>query len=457
MEKDSTKLAAAAATTVTVTPNRDTKHKRPAHRKLLFYLSMLGPGLIAANAGNDAGGIATYSQMGTQYGYSLLWVMVIITFSLAIVQEMCARLGAATGKGLSDLIRENFGVRITALVMLGLLIANALVLISDFIGIAAALDIFGIPVWLGTPLAGLGLWLLISRGSYGRVEKIFLVMTLAFFAYVVAALISKPEWGQVAVHSVVPTVKLDSAYIQTLMAAIGTTITPYMQLFLQSAVVEKGVTMQNDYKYERNEVLLGVLFSDLISFFIIVACAATLFASSPLGANGEHTGSTINTARDAALALGPLLGNYATYVFAFGLLGASLLACGVLPIATSYSITEAFGLENGVSRKFREAPAFWGIFTCLILISTAVAIIPGVLSNVVTILLIVQIINGMILPFLLVVILLLINNKELMGQYTNGRIYNVSAWATVIFVSGLSVILLATTILGLFGINILPN
>lgn len=424
-------------------------------RPLLFYLSILGPGLVAANAGNDAGGIATYSSMGSQYGYSLLWVMLIITLSLGVVQEMCARLGAATGKGLSDLIRENFGVRWTTIIMLALLVANGLTLTSDIIGIAAAMDIFGVPPIISAPIAGIGLWLLIARGSYGRVEKIFLLMTFAFFAYIIAAFLAKPDLGQVAVHTVVPTVKFNAGYVTTLMAAIGTTITPYMQLFLQSSVVEKGVTMR-DYKYERFEVYLGCIFSDLISFFIIVACAATLWLNSPIQ-NGEHTGQVINTAAQAAFALKPLLGNYATYVFAFGLLGASLLASGVLPLATSYSITEAFGFENGVSRKLDEAPVFWGIFTGLIAIGAVVAIIPGILDNVVTILLITQIINGMILPFILFAILFLINNKELMGQYTNGRVYNIIAWVTAGFVSALSVVLLLITILGLFGIQLLPS
>ncbi len=427
---------------------------RPRRRSWLFYLSFLGPGLIAANAGNDAGGIATYSQMGSQYGYNLLWVMVIITFSLSVVQEMCARLGAATGKGLSALIRENFGIRWTVLVMLALLIANAGTTVSDFIGIAAAMSIFGIPPWISAPLAGVALWFLIARGSYGRVEKLFLIMTFAFFAYIFSAVLAKPDWGSAFKSSFVPTIKGNNLYIQTLMAAIGTTITPYMQLYLQSAVVEKGVTMR-DYKFERFEVYLGCIFSNLISFFIIIACAATLFASSPV-VNGEHVGAQINTAGDAAQALGPLLGNYATVVFAFGLLGASLLACGVLPLATSYSITEAFGFENGVSFKLREAPIFWAIFTGLIILGVAISVIPGILEYTVTILLVIQILNGMILPFILIAVLTLINNKEIMGKFTNGRIYNIIAWTTAIFVATLSVFLLVTTVLGLFGVNLLP-
>jgi len=431
------------------------KGGKRSRRSFVFYLGILGPGLIAANAGNDAGGIATYSQMGSQYGYNLLWVMVIITFSLSVVQEMCARLGAATGKGLSDLVRENFGIRWTVLVMLALLIANVGTTISDFIGIAAAMDIFGVPPWISAPTAGFALWWLIARGSYGRAEKIFLFMTFAFFAYIFSAFIGHPDWGQALTHSFVPTIKGDSAYIQTIMAAIGTTITPYMQLFLQSAVVEKGVTMR-DYKYERLEVYLGCFFSNLISFFIIVACAATLFANSPI-VDGERQGVTINTASDAAQALGPLLGNYATLVFAFGLLGASLLASGVLPLATSYSITEALGFENGVSFKLKEAPVFWSIFTGMIVVSVIIAIIPGILSYTVTILLVIQILNAMILPFVLVAALLLINNKELMGPYTNGRVYNIIAWSTAIFVATLSLVLLAITITGIFNIDLLPG
>jgi len=443
---------------VITTPNEtpEKNEPRPVRKgRFFFFLGMLGPGLIAANAGNDAGGIATYSQMGAQYGYNLLWVMIVITFSLGVVQEMCARLGAATGKGLSALVRENFSIRWTTFLMLALLIANAGTTISDFIGIAAAMGIFGVPAWISAPVAGLTLWFFIARGSYGRAEKIFLFMTFAFFAYVFAAIVGHPNWGEVITHSLTPTIKSDSAYIQTIMAAIGTTITPYMQLFLQSAVVEKGVTMR-DYGYQRLEVYLGSIFSNTISAFIIIACGATIFMSSPI-VNGEHQGVEINTASDAAKALEPLLGSYATQVFALGLLGASLLASGVLPLATSYSICEAFGFENGISFKWKEAPVFWSIFTFLIVAGVGVTIIPGVLDYTVTILLVIQIVNGMILPLILVAILLLINKKSLMGKYINGKIYNIIAWTTAVGVGILSVILLTVTILGLFNINILPS
>ncbi len=422
------------------TPEGEAGRKRRRRPRILFYLAFLGPGLVAANAGNDAGGVATYSQMGAQYGFDLLWVMVLVGFGVAIVQEMCARMGAATGKGLSDLIRENFSIRITFLVMLALLIANAAIVISEFVGIAAAMQIFGVPAWISAPTAGVLIWLLIARGSYARVEKVFLVMTFAFFAYIVSAVLDQPDWGQVAYHTVVPTIKFEGAFITTLMAAIGTTISPYMQLYVQSSVVEKGVTMR-DYKFARIDVFAGSAFSILVAYFIIIATGSTIFKATG--------GQAIQTAGEAAQALRPLLGDYATYVFAAGLLGASLLAAGVLPLATSYSITEALGFENGVNTKFGEAPVFWGLFTGLIGLGVVIAVIPGLPAF--QLLVISQLLNGLILPFILIAILSLINNKELMGQYTNSRLYNVFAWIIAISVSGLSLILISNTLLGIFG------
>lgn len=434
---------------VTPRPSATTRgENRPRRRRnsLLLYLSILGPGLIAANAGNDAGGVFTYASMGAQYGYEMLWVMVVVGVGVAIVQEMCARMGAATGKGLSDLIRENFGIRWTALVMLALFIANGSLVISEFVGIVAALNIFGIPSLISAPASGIIIWLLIARGSYERVEKIFLVLTVAFFTYIVAALMAKPDWGQVFFHTAVPSVRTDGPYLQTLIAAIGTTISPYMQLFIQSSVVEKGTTMR-DYKYEKIGVYSGSAFSILVAYFIIVATGATIFAAS----NGQ--GAQLQDASDAARALQPLLGTAAEYTFALGLLGASLLAAGVLPLATSYSITEALGFENGVSRKFGEAPIFWGMFTGLIVVSVVIASFPDL--PIVALLINIYALNGVILPFILFAVLLLVNNRELMGRYVNGPIYNTLAWVIAVVVSILSIFYVVNGLLGIFGLAIL--
>lgn len=413
--------------------------------RILFLLGIFGPGLIAANAGNDAGGIATYSTMGSQFGFQMLWVMVILFIGVAVVQEMCARMGVVTGKGLSDLIRENFPLRVTAFVMLTFLIANTGVIISEFIGIAAALNLFGIPSWIGAPVGGFFVWWLVARGSYRRVEKVFLFLTIAFFAYIIAAFQAKPDWGQVAIGTFVPTIQLRGDYILTLIAAVGTTISPYMQIYIQSAVVERSMPI-SEYKYERAEVYIGSLFSIAIAFFIIIATGATLFVHS----GGK--GVVLGTAADAAQALVPFLGVYAKYVFAIGLLGASLLAAGVLPLTTSYSITEALGLEGGVSKRWQEAPAFWILFTGLIIISVIIAAIPNL--PVVNILLNLYLLNGILLPIILFSILYLVNQKRLLGKYTNGLLYNIIAFSLTIVVSILAIVYVITQVLGLFGIQL---
>ncbi|HEX2916269.1 MAG TPA: Nramp family divalent metal transporter [Chloroflexia bacterium] len=424
----------------------DREERKKTRRGLLFYLSILGPGLIAANAGNDAGGIATYSTMGAQFGFQMLWVMVIVGLGVAIVQEMCARMGAATGKGLSDLIRENFPIRLTAFVMLAFLVANGGVIVSEFIGIASALDIFGIPQWLGAPVAGLLVWLLIARGSYSRVEKVFLALTIAFFAYIVAAFMAKPDWIDVVKNSFVPTFQFNSGFISLVIAAVGTTISPYMQIYVQSAVVERGVTMR-DYKYQRIDVYSGSAFSIGIAYFIIVATGATIFA----GTGGQ--GKALGSAADAAQALAPFLGDFAKYVFALGLLGASFLAAGVLPLTTCYSVTEALGLENGVSKSWKEAPAFWTMFTVLIVIGVIIATIPGL--PVVDILVNLYLLNGLLLPIVLFAALKLVNDRNVMGKYTNGKIYNILAYSLATIVSLLSIFYLVDQVLSLFNINLL--
>ena len=402
-------------------------------KRLLAYLAILGPGMITANAGNDAGGIATFASVGADFGYSLLWLLIPITISLGIVQEMCARMGAVTGKGLADLIRERFGVRWTALIMLALLIANAGVTVSEFVGIAAATELFGISHYISVPLAAIMVWWLIVKGSYKRVERAFLLMSLVFLGYIVSAFLSRPDWSAVAVGMVRPEFKFEHAFLFTFVAVIGTTISPYMQVYVQSSVVEKGVTPEN-YAKTKADVWVGTIFAIIIVFFIIVSTAATL----------HKAGIQISTAADAAHALRPLAGRYAETLFGLGLFGASMLAAGVLPLATAYSISEALGFEKGVSRSFREAPIFLGTFTFLVAVGAAIAIVPNL--PLIRVLLVTQVINGLLLPIVLFAILKLVNNRELMGRYVNGPLYNVAAWLTAIVVTLLSLLFILTTL-----------
>ncbi len=402
-------------------------------KRLLAYIAILGPGMITANAGNDAGGIATFASVGAEFGYSLLWILIPIAISLGIVQEMCARMGAVTGKGLSDLIRERFGVRWTALIMLSLLIANAGVTVSEFVGIAAAAELFGVSRFISVPLAAILVWWLVAKGSYKRVEKAFLLMSLVFLGYVVSAFLSRPDWGAVAVGLVRPTFRPEQAFVFTLVAVIGTTISPYMQVYVQSSVVEKGVTL-DDYTETKTDVWVGTVFAILIVFFIIISTAATL----------HKAGLQISTAADAARALSPLAGRYAETLFGLGLFGASMLAAGVLPLATAYSISEALGFEKGVSHSFREAPIFLGTFTFLVAVGAAIAVIPNL--PLFRVLLVTQVINGLLLPFVLFAVLRLVNNRELMGSQVNGPLYNVAAWLTAIVVTALSLLYILMTI-----------
>lgn len=393
--------------------------------KFLALLAVLGPGMITANAGNDAGGIATFATVGAELGYRLLWVLIPITISLGLVQEMCARMGAVTGKGLADLIRERFGVRWTAVAMLALLVANGGVTVSEFVGIAASTELFGVSRWISVPLAAIAIWWLVVKGTYQRVERIFLLMSLVFLGYIVSAFLAKPDWGQVAVGLVKPDFNLQPAYLFMLIAVVGTTISPYMQVYVQSSVVEKGVSVE-DYGKTRTDVWLGTIFAILIAFFIIISTAATLH---------KH-GISVETAGDAARALEPLAGAYAQMLFAIGLFGASMLAAGVLPLATAYSITEALGFEKGISRSFREAPIFLGIFTFLIAVGAAIAIIPNL--PLVRVLLVTQVINSLLLPVILIAVMRLVNDREIMGTHVNGPLYNAGGWLTTIIVSLLS-------------------
>jgi len=402
-------------------------------KRLLAYIAILGPGMITANAGNDAGGIATFASVGADFGYSLLWILIPITISLGIVQEMCARMGAVTGKGLADLIRERFGVRWTALIMLSLLVANAGVTVSEFVGIAAATELFHVSRYISVPIAAVMIWWLVVKGSYKRVERAFLLMSLVFLGYIVSAFLSRPDWSAVAGGLIRPEFKLEHAFLFTFVAVIGTTISPYMQVYVQSSVVEKGVT-SDDYRKTKIDVWVGTVFAILIVFFIIVSTAATL----------HKAGIQINSATEAAQSLRPLAGRYAEVLFGLGLFGASMLAAGVLPLATAYSISEALGFEKGVSRSFREAPIFLGTFTFLVAVGAAIAIVPNL--PLFRVLLVTQVINGLLLPIVLFAVLRLVNNRELMGSHVNGPIYNIGAWLTAILVTILSLLFILITL-----------
>jgi Mn2+/Fe2+ NRAMP family transporter len=402
--------------------------------RILIFLAIVGPGIITAAADNDAGGITTYSVAGAHFGYSLLWMLLITTFCLAVVQEMCARMGAVTGLGLSDLIRENFGLRWTFFAMGVLLFANIFTLIADFAGIAASMEIFGIAKWFSVPLVAMIMWYTVLRGSYKVVERIFLVFCLVQFAYVFSGFLARPDWMLAFKSTVVPSFRFDPHYLLIFIGVIGTTITPWMQFYIQSAVRDKGINIKQ-YKYERAEVLFGAFFTDFISFFIIVACAATLY----------KMGIRIETAKDAAIALGPIAGHFAETLFALGLFGASTLTASIVSLSSAYAICEAFGWENGINKTMREAPTFYGLYTFLIIIGAAVVLLPNL--HLISIMLISQEVNGILLPFILVFMILLINNKRIMGQHVNSRAYNVVAWFTVAALIVLTAILIVASVL----------
>ena len=407
---------------------------------LMRWLLMLGPGVIAAAAGNDAGGIATYSQAGAQYGYQLIWVMLVITVSLAVVQEMCARLGAATGRGLLDLIRERFGIGWALFAVGVVLVANGGLVASEFVGIGAATELMGFSKYLTVPCAALALWYLIIFATYSRVERVFIAMTLVFFAYPVAAIMGHPHWGEVAHGMVIPTIQRNPDCIFLVVGLMGTTITPYMQLFQQSALVEKGVARRH-YGPERIDAYFGSLMGNIMSIFMIIATAATLHVIGK---------TDIDTAADAARALEPVAGHAAKTLFALGLLGASLLAGAVLPLATAYAIAEAFGIPKGVNLDFRRAKVFFGLFSILIVVGAVLALIPNI--PVIKLLVGIQVLNGLLLPVILVFILILINDERLTGDLKNTRLYNWLGWGTFAIVTLADVVMLGSQLLQALGV-----
>jgi Mn2+/Fe2+ NRAMP family transporter len=400
---------------------------------IFAFLSVLGPGIITANVDNDAGGITTYSIAGAHFGYSLLWTLIPITVALIVVQEMCARMGVVTGKGLADLIRENFGVRPTVFLLIGLVAANLGITAAEFAGIAASMEIFGVQRYISVPLAAVLVWFLVVKGTYASIEKIFLLLSAFYFTYVLSGMMLKPDWSDILVQAASPGVDLSPVYLYMLIGVIGTTITPWMQFYLQSSVVEKGIKV-SDYKYTKLDVYIGSIITDVVSFFIMFTCAATIFTK----------GMRIDGAEDAAMALFPLAGQYSALLFAFGLLNASFFAASVLPLSTSYFLCEGLGWDSGVNKRFWEAPQFYTLFTLLIVIGALVILVPGV--PLLTIMVLSQVVNGMLLPFVLIFMLLLINNKKLMGNYTNSRFFNIVAWGTAVVLIILTMILVVTAI-----------
>jgi Mn2+/Fe2+ NRAMP family transporter len=409
----------------------------PRRARLFAFLGLLGPGLIAANAGNDAGGIATYSSVGAKYGYTLLWTIVLITISLALVQMLAARMGVVTGKGLAELIREEYGIRWSVFATSAVLIANLGICISDFVGVGAALGLAGIPAQASVPIAALGIWLIIVRGSYRSAERIFIWFTIPFFAYPIAAVLAHPHWASVGKAVVVPHLHASSAFLLLLIATAGTTITPYMQLYLQSAVVERGVR-EDELGKEEREAVAGAVFANIIAAFVIIATGATLFT------HGVHN---ISSAAEAARALKPFAGRYAEVLFGVGLLGASLLAAAILPIATSYVVSESLGYEKGIGRRREEAPVFVNIITAMILLGAFVAMIPGV--PVISLLVGVQVVNGVLLPINLFFIWRLSRSAHVMGERRSRGLLDGTAAVTVAVTSTLSLALVVITVLGL--------
>ena len=405
---------------------------KPYRIRLLLLLSIVGPGIITANVDNDAGGITTYSVAGAKYGYALLWVMPLVTLALVIIQEMSARLGVVTGKGLADLIRERMGVRLTTLILSLLVFVNLANTVSEFAGIAASLEIFNISKYVSVPLAALAVWLLILRSNYKLIERVFLVASAIYLAYVASGILARPVWGEVIQALTTPEFQLKADYITLFVTIIGTTIAPWMQFYQQSSIVDKGLKVQ-DYGYERIDVIVGSLFAVFVAGFIMISCAATLFRSN----------IPINTAKDAAVALGPLAGQYASILFALGLLNASLFSAAILPLSTAYSVCEAFGWEASLSRKLKEAPIFFGIYTAFIVLGAAVILLP--IKSLVQAMLVSQTLNGLLLPVILIAMLSLINDHRLMGRFTNKSGLNLLAWITAVILIILGLVLVVAT------------
>jgi NRAMP (natural resistance-associated macrophage protein)-like metal ion transporter len=405
--------------------------------RIAIFLSVLGPGFVTAMVDNDSGGILTYSQAGAGWGYLPLWTLLPITVLLVVTQEMNSRMGAVTGKGLADLIREEFGLRTTFFVMSLLVITNLTNVMAEFAGIAGSLELFSVSRYISVPICAIAVWLLVVKGTYDSVEKIFLLISVVYVSYIVSAVLLRPNWGQAIIYSVKPELTLDPGYIGMLVAMVGTSVAPWMQFYLQSAIVEKGVT-EKEYSASRFEVIFGCIASMVIAFFIIVACAAAIWSVQP--------NQNLTDAAQAAVALKPF-GKYAYLLFSAGLFNASLFAASILPLSTAYSVCEGMGFEAGVNRRFREAPIFYWLYTLLIVAGAGVVLIPG--FPLIRMILFSQVLNGVLLPVVLIYMLLLINKADLMGSWTNSRGYNLIAWVSVVLLIALTLVLAGNTIRGM--------
>jgi Mn2+/Fe2+ NRAMP family transporter len=414
---------------------------KPIRIRLLLLLSVIGPGIITANVDNDAGGITTYSVAGAHFGNSLLWMLPLVAVALILIQEMSARLGVVTGKGLADLIRESLGIRATAVIIAIVVFANIANTVSEFAGVAASMEIFGVVKYISVPLAAIAVWLLIVKADYKSVERVFLIASAIYLAYIASGVMAHPNWTKVAADFVTPSFKFELAYVTIFVTAIGTTIAPWMQFYQQASIVDKGIKPA-DYAYERIDVIVGSIFAVVVAGFIIVACSATIFA----------TGKHIETAKDAALALAPLAGKYASTLFAFGLLNASVFSAAILPLSTAYVVCEAFGWESGVDKSFSQAPVFFGTYTALIAIGAGIILLP--IPSLIQAMMASQTLNGVVLPVILIVMLRLINDRRLMGKYVNGRVFNFLAWVVVAILIFLTVVLIGLSVMGWLGIAV---
>jgi NRAMP (natural resistance-associated macrophage protein)-like metal ion transporter len=391
----------------------------------------MGPGIITANVDNDAGGITTYSLAGSQFGYDLLWLFIPMIIALAVIQEMGVRMGIVSGKGLADLIREKVGIKITFLMMIALLLANFGNVLAEFSGIAVSAGIFGVPKFFALPVAALFVWLLVVKGTYKSVEKVFLLASSLYLSYIVAGFLAGPDWGLAAKSLVMPHISTSTAYITMVIGLVGTTIAPWMMFYIQSSVVEKGISLKN-LKYSKIDAVFGAIVVNIVAFFIVLACAATIYTN----------GIQVNNVADVSNALVPLAGNYASILFAIGFLNASLFAASILPLSTAYYVCESLGFEAGVSKGFREAPVFHGLYLGLIILAVVIIMIPNV--PLLSILYLSQVANGLLLPFVLILMLLIINDKKVMGSYVNSKLFNLISIATAVIVMGLSVSLVFT-------------
>jgi NRAMP (natural resistance-associated macrophage protein)-like metal ion transporter len=409
--------------------------EKAAVRNITIFLSVMGPGIITANVDNDAGGITTYSLAGANFGYTLLWSLVPIMAALVLIQEMCNRMGVVTGKGLSDLIREKFGVKLTFYLMVLILLTNFGNIIAEFAGIAASAELFGVSRALALPVSALVVWYMVVKGTYRSVEKIFLVACVFYVSYLITGFLVKPPWQEIGREFLHPSISLSSGYLVMLVAVIGTTIAPWMQFYQQSSVAEKGIKVE-DYRYSTLDVVVGSIGVNVVAFFIIVVCATVLFSG--------HGHQPIQTAADAARSLRPLAGDYSSYLFAFGLLNASLFAASILPLSTAYTVCESFGWETGVNKNFSEAPQFYILYSLLILFGAIIVMLPGI--PLIGIMWVSQVINGLVLPFVLAAMLVIINDKEVMGVYVNSRLYNILAAGCIAGISLLSLILVVTSL-----------